>query len=157
MNSEAIKKIFNSLKLRDGVAQKLISLFPDDKLNWKPSNEVRTVQEIVAHIYGGARASVKAIQTGTLTKEESDKFESSSASTNTELLKLCKESFDSIYEVAMNSTDEVLRKTTNIFYGDFTVGDVLEFFPVEHSHHYGQLTVYARILGITPPFAYDFE
>lgn len=157
MNLAAIKEMYNSVKLMDGVLRKLISLFPDDKLDWKPTNEVRTVKEIVVHIYGGAKTVVKAIKTGTLTKEESDELESSTASTTSDLLKFCDESFNSIYETAINSTDEDLNKTVHIYYGDFSVGQVLQFFPVEHAHHYGQLTVYARLLGITPPFAYDFE
>ncbi|MCX8010828.1 MAG: DinB family protein [Ignavibacteria bacterium] len=157
MNAECLKESYKYLKMQNSVLRKLIALFPDDKLNYKPTESIRTVKEIIVHLYGGAKAGVYAIEKGSLSEEENNSIEKSDANTTADLLKFCDECFELIYNKTMQMTDEDLNREIKLFYGDFTIGQILGFLPVEHSHHYGQLTVYARMLGIVPPFAYDFE
>jgi uncharacterized damage-inducible protein DinB len=57
----------------------------------------------------------------------------------------------------MSLYDEKLAEKVKLFYGEFPVWQLLQFYFTEFYHHYGQLTVYARIINLVPPFAYDFE
>ncbi|MBU2446237.1 MAG: DinB family protein [Bacteroidetes bacterium] len=157
MNAEAIKELFGQLKLSHGVVKKLIEKFPDDKLDWKPANETRTVKEIITHFYGSGNGFVHAIQTGSLTEEENRNFEKTDAANVNELLKFCDAAFNSVYNLAITLTDDELVKKIKMFYGEFPTSQLLQFFFTEFYHHYGQLTVYARLLDIIPPLAYDFE
>lgn len=156
MNSEAIKELFGQLKLSHGVVKKLIEKFPNDKLDWEPANETRTVKEIITHFYGSGNGFVHAIQTGSLTEEENRNFEKTDAANLIDLVKFSDNAFNSIFNLATKLTDDELTKKVKIFYGEFSAFQLLQFFFTEFYHHYGQLTVYARILGIVPPFAYDF-
>lgn len=157
MNSDSIKEIYVFLKLSHGVFLKLLNKFSDDMLDFRPTEKSRSVREIVVHVYGSMKASNFAIKNGRLSKEENEQFETTDAKTVEELVEFCKNSFQEIYETAITINDFDLTKKIPIFYGEFSISQILQFVWPEHAHHYGQLTVYARLLGIEPPFAYEFD
>lgn len=138
MNSEAIKDLFSQLKLSHGVVKKLIEKIPNDKLDWKPTNEIRSVKEITTHFYGTGNGFVQAIQTGNLTEEENRNFEKTDAANLIDLVKFSDNAFNSIFNLATKLTDDELTKKVKIFYGEFSAFQLLQFFFTEFYHHYGQ-------------------
>ena len=143
---------------RDGLIEEVLVL-PAGKFDFRPAPEVRTVRELVRHIL-----EVAMMMTGELTREDTDFHRAPwpkllkmhagpayQAESKSDFVKLLRsqlkdgtQRFRAMGEIGM------LQLITNF---DGTRGSRLAWFwgGVAHeSHHRGQLTVYARCLGIEP-------
>lgn len=158
MNKMLILSLTDKFKLHSGITQRYLELLNETDLDWKPVDNVRTVRELIVHMYSQIVTELDAIQKGSLTKEEDELEEKKALSLPLkELLDYCKQARNDYLEFVGRVTETELEKVVHIFYGDFPVGMMLGFVYDEHLHHRGQLSFYLRVRGYALPFAYDFE
>ena len=143
---------------RDGLIEE-VRILPAGKLDFRPAPEVRTAREVVRHIL-----EVAMMMTGELTREDTDFHRAPwpkllkmhagpayKAESKAELLKLLRTQFDDASKRfrAMGEMG-MLQLITNF---DGSRGSRLAWFQHGIGHemyHRGQLTVYARCMGIEP-------
>ncbi len=142
---------------------KAIELIPKDKLDYKPFEEAMTAAELGYHIY----AVSFVYTTGTIKREFSNEdyaiipFDFSKVKTAREFL----EYGAKVREFIQKALDETLteadmdKEVTYTCWGGVKIkgfeslSNILE----EVIHHRAQLCLYLRMLGIKPPFIYDFS
>ena len=134
------------------VEEKIIGLaeaIPEDKYGWAPSDEVRSVSEVLAHI-ASANYFFASRMGGGKPPADSREWEKS-MKTRADALDKLKGSFAAVKK-ALAGAD--LEKPTKLFGGrDGTVGD-FGLIAVGHVHeHLGQLIAYARSNKVTPPWS----
>lgn len=144
------------MRMVHGITRRVIQAFPEDKLDWTPAEGSRTARQIIAHVYGMLASHAAAVLKGSLTEEEHNAAERTPEGGVGELLDWCEARFDEFQRDARLATDEQLASKVKFFYGEFAGGTILMCVLDEHWHHRGQLTVYLRLLGITPPNLYDY-
>jgi uncharacterized damage-inducible protein DinB len=139
------------------VTQKAIKLIPKNKLNFKPCPEVKSVKELVKHIYSSEKVFTEGAKKGTITEADFKKAQFEIKTVN-DLLKLAKRVHQNTNRVARALTPAQMNKKVKCFWGDelpawmcFTVSYD------EHWHHRGQLFTYLRLMGVKPPDLYDFS
>jgi len=139
------------------VTQKAIKLIPKNKLNFKPCPEVKSVKELVKHMYSGEKVFVDGAKKGVITEADFKKAQFEVKTVN-DLLNLAKRVHQNTNRVARSLTTAQMKKKVKCFWGDelpawtcFTVSYD------EHWHHRGQLFTYLRLMGVKPPDLYDFK
>ena len=143
--------LITDLERNKAMSLAYIEAMPEDKFDYKPSDDVRTFAEQFLHISQGLiglssnGTGVDRLY-GTQNIEKTDSFKS-----KTEVLRVVTESYDfvimSVREMDKSTLDEVVQR------GQFNVtrlGWVNK--ALEHAtHHKGQAAVYLRLNGIVPP------
>lgn len=135
-----------------GVEDKVIDLaeaIPESKYGWAPSDEVRSVSEVLGHI-ASANHFLAARMAGGDPPAGSGEWEKT-VTTRADAVEKLKESFAALKK-ALAGAD--FDKPTKLFGGqEGTVGD-LGLLAVGHGHqHLGQLIAYARANQVTPPWS----
>lgn len=158
MNREQVLGMYDYLSMVEGTTRKVIEAFPDDRLDWAPRPGMRTVRELVEHIYGQGMAKALAVHRGTMTVEEYGAcMTAPRAGGMGELLEWCGRTFDSMLEEISTLTDEECERTVEAFFGAFPGGVFLSITYDELWHHRGQLTVYLRLLDLAVPNIYAYD
>jgi len=157
MNQQMIIGMYNYLALANTITRKLLDMWPEDGLDFRPTPEIRSAREIFEHIYGGTVAHARAARDKRMTEEDIRASAAPAACGKAELAAFCDACFTETMEIVHALNDEDMRQTVDMFYGKFPAWQVLSFNIDEHWHHRGQLTVYARLLGFTPPFLYGYS
>ena len=120
---------------------------PDSVLAFRPTPEVRTFGEIVAHVAGAQHMIC-----GAALNEEGgpeDQIEQQKLS-KAELVAALKKSTEHC-ERAYAQTDAAARGKTRLFGGERTRLSALTLNATHNGEHYGNLVTYMRINGIVPP------
>jgi uncharacterized damage-inducible protein DinB len=133
-----------------GVTRKLVDQFPDDKIDYRPTPEIRSVQELVAHVYTFLTESVNTVAAGKQIEGKEPHFDSKA-----ELLQWMDGQVQEAFTKFDMLTDEQITAQIECWGQKFFGYQILDFVMQEHLHHRGQLTVYLRLLGIKPVFVYD--
>ena len=138
----------------------LAAAIPAEKYDWRPSNGVRSVGEVLLHVAGdnylipvgmgkpipetvalkaGNDESVMAFEARKLTKEQ--------------IIAEVKASFTHLHQAMGLTTDQNLQETIKFFGQDWTRSRAMVL-TVTHLHeHLGQQIAYARANNITPPWS----
>jgi len=144
------------------VLDKAIILIPDDKLNWKLFEDAMTAADLGIHIY----ACSLVYTAGTLKGEFSDAdyaiipFDSKNVKSATEIVEYGEKVKNYIKETLPKLTEaDMDKKVTYNCWGSVKIGgfESLSTIFEEVIHHRGQLCIHLRMLGIKPPFIYDFS
>jgi len=152
MSKMMIQPRLDYFKMIHGVSRRIIDQMPADKLNYKPTDAVRSYSETVQHMYGSLEAMMKMVATGKFTEE--DKPQNLSKS---DLNAFVDAKYASAMKIWDGITDAQLNAKVDAWGTSFD-GWQLPFFAVdEHWHHRGALTIYLRMNGITPIMIYDYE
>ena len=130
---------------------KLANAMPEDKFAYKPTPAQRNYGEQVLHI-----AEANVIQMGRLLPKASAPSVNTKATSNTEILKLLDYSFASGAAAIREQTDATLLQPAEMtrfdrFMGSSTRARVISFVMGHSWDIYGQMVVYVRLNGITPP------
>ncbi|MDK9700399.1 MAG: DinB family protein [bacterium] len=158
MNKVVLSALVDDLKLHHGITMRYLKALHNEHLDWRPTEGVRTTRELVVHMYDGVLPMLNSLKTGTLTEADNNAENAKAMKMTIEELRVyAKSVFEQYVATVEAADDELLNKVIHIFYGDFPAGLMMKFFYDEHLLHRGQLSVYFRMLGIEPPFAYDFE
>jgi len=136
---------------------KLFEAMPEDKLDWRPSDGVRSVRELFTHI-GDANyffltfVGVEMPKGGPeLPKDQAAR--ENRFKTKAEILAHLKGSFDYTMKNAGALTPDVLNGEVNMF-GNKVTGRAAMMTNLGHMHeHLGQAIAYARVNGVTPPWS----
>jgi uncharacterized damage-inducible protein DinB len=132
-----------------GVTRKLVQQFPDDQIDYRPTPEVRSVQELVSHVYTFLTESVDSVAAGQHIPGTEPHFK-----TKAEMLSWMDSQVEKAFTKFHTLTDEQIETQIEAWGEPFYGWQILDFTFQEHLHHRGQLTVYLRLLGIEPVFVY---
>jgi len=137
------------------VSGKLVSLgeaIPEDKYSWAPSDEVRSVAEVLIHVSGpnialtGSLLGDKAPADNPL-KALGDK------PSKEQILDALRQSIDRVTQALDGMTAADLGKSYKAFGRDMS-GMRVVMILITHAHeHLGQLIAYARSNGVVPPWS----
>jgi uncharacterized damage-inducible protein DinB len=124
------------------VSQKIVALaneFPEDKIDWRPTPELRTCAGVLRHVafwnqYVAARLLGKDFD-GAANELSPEHYAG-------------KQNILNALSRSSQETIEALRRKTS---PDPKTTELIVPFVEHTSEHYGQLVVYARLLNIVPP------
>lgn len=166
MNKEALLGQYAYFKMVHGVTLRLIGSFTDADLAYRPQPGMRSVGELIVHLYGMMKTFSVGLQQGKLTAEieneaipETDAGKAAVAKLKTvaQLQTFAREAFQTISDTLAGMSDEQLAQQLESPFGTFPVWQYFAFVYDEHWHHRGQLYTYARLLGKEAPMLYDYE
>lgn len=143
---------------RNGLIQEVQNI-PENKFDFKPTPEVRSVRELVVHIL-----EVAMMMTGELTREDTDfrrapwpkllemyASEAYQAETKAELVNLLKSQFKDAEKKFREAGELHLLQFIERFDGQpGTRFTWLQHGIAQEMYHRGQLTLYQRLMGLVP-------
>jgi len=158
MNKQTVDQMMNRLRLRHGIALRLIEALPEDKLNTNPIPNMRTPAQLIVHLYATVfREMIEGVQRGEI-KEVDEASIAKSIKSKADLLAFARTSFEAASKAADSLTDAQLSAKVKTAWGSTPPGSaMIEAVNDEFYHHRGQLFAYARALGATPPDMWDFQ
>ncbi len=166
MNKQAVAEQRGYFQMVHGVTLKLIGTFAEADLDYRPKEGMRTVRDLMSHMYGLERVLAESVCLGKMTQEASDrsvpetepgKAAAAQLTSIAKCVEFAKEAHQYADEVAARLTDDSVAKSIDTPFGAFTAGQIFGFAYDEHWHHRGQLYVFARLLGRNPPMLYAYE
>ena len=165
MNKQALTAQREYFKMVNGVTLKLISSFTDADLDFRPKEGMRTVRDLIAHMFGFEKELAEGVHAGKLSQEaenkaipesEAGKAAAAQLTSIAQCTQFAKDAHKRADEVAAGLADEDLAKPVVAPFGTFSAAQMLGFAYDEHWHHRGQLYIYARLLGRNPPMLYSY-
>jgi uncharacterized damage-inducible protein DinB len=158
MTRKNVEEMMGRLRMRHGIALRLIEALPENKLHEHPIPNMRTPAELVVHLYGMAiRELVEGVQRGEI-RDVDEPTIVKGIRTNADLVTFARTSFDAASKAAATITDAQITANVKTPWGSNPPGAaMMEAINDEFYHHRGQLYAYARALGVTPPEVWDFE
>lgn len=166
MDKHALSGQREYFRMVHGVTLRLVGSFSDSDLDFRPQPGMRSVRDLILHIYGAEKAMCEGVVAGRITVEEENKGlpESEEAKPVIATLKSVADAQEyarRCHQAADNAlaavTDEQLASPVESPFGTFLGWQYFNFCYDEHWHHRGQLYTYARLLGKEPPMLYDYE
>jgi uncharacterized damage-inducible protein DinB len=152
MNKATLEGQFGYFRMVLGMTRKLVEQFPEDKLDFRPVPEVRSVSEIVGHNYQFMVEVATAVASGKMSDNPPPKFVKKA-----EMLKWMDEQIAKFYATFATLTDNQIAAKISAWGEEFPGWQLLGAAYDEHWHHRGQLTVYLRLCGIEPIMLYSYE
>jgi uncharacterized damage-inducible protein DinB len=130
---------------------KLANVMPEDKFRFKPTPPQRDYGEQILHI-----AEANVVQMGRLGAKVTPPTINMKAASKAEIVKALEDSFDYGIAVLKEQTDQTMvqaDETTRFdrFMGPSTRSRVVAFVMGHTWDIYGQMVVYVRLNGLTPP------
>lgn len=126
---------------------RVLKAAPDDKLDWRPKDDMFTMRELISHIPQAQDVLARSALTGTSQKSQFD-FSNRTAPEITDM-------FDAQHAALVNEVSQLTTEQLNEqveFHGRTLRRIALLWFMTEHEiHHRGQLFTYLRLAGIEPP------
>jgi uncharacterized damage-inducible protein DinB len=135
---------------------RLAEAIPADKYTWRPTPDVRSIAEVFLHVSAANFNLYKLVGTPppstfdvkTLEKSTTDKAK---------VIATLKDSFDHARKAITAMPDANLEKSLDWFGGKNTQRGILLFIIRHAAEHLGQSIVYARSVGVTPPWTEDAQ
>lgn len=125
----------------------LANAVPEDKYSFKPTPPQRTFGEHVLHI-----AQVNMMLTGALGGKTPAPALNMKATSKADVIKVMSDSFDHAAKVIAEFDNTSIQETIKAaFLGASTRARVMYFLVGHTQDTYGQMVVYARLSGVTPP------
>ncbi len=128
---------------------KLAAAIPDDQWDWRPKPEVRSVAEIYLHVARGNDMALEIAVGGKPTEAETLVISMDKTSS----LRALEASVANIVKRVEAMRNGTLAREVNFFGTPTTTRGALVLIDAHMAEHLGQLIVYARSLGITPPWS----
>jgi uncharacterized damage-inducible protein DinB len=132
---KSINSNFNSINRR---ILDMAQDFPADKYDFKPTKEVRSFGEVIVHVISG---NVFAAKAGRGEQANWDELNPKDFKDKAEIVAALRKSITDAEASLKNTPEERFTKTLTPWI------DVLE----HAAEHYGQLVIYYRVNGMTPP------
>jgi uncharacterized damage-inducible protein DinB len=136
----------------DSVSDKLVSLaeaIPEDAYGWAPSEEVRSVGEVIVHVTGTNHALTQVFPEA----GESPLEGLGESPSKEELLAALKESIARVDQVLAGFTVADLGTTYEPFGREMSGYRILTILTAHFHEHLGQLIAYARSNEVVPPWS----
>lgn len=136
-----------------GKVVQLVDAVPDDKLNWAPSDGVRSFKDVFTHLVSAnyffgsklgatipANVKMETLATDLKTKDQ--------------LKTAIRDSYDFAIAAVKNTKSESFPTRVEYpFPGEYTNMSSVLILLTHSNEHLGQLIAYARMNGITPPWS----
>ena len=120
---------------------------PEENFSFKPSPDVRTYGQVLAHIADAQYTICGIAATGKPAMKTNEK----AATTKAEIVAALKEAFAFCDAQYAKMTDADAVGSVDFFGGKRTKLSILDFNIAHAFEHYGNLVTYMRIKGIVPP------
>jgi uncharacterized damage-inducible protein DinB len=149
---------WDMMRLRHGIALRLVDQFTDAQITSHPVAGMRTPAEILVHVYAFMDAMADSPRTGKLDANSTDepKF-AASVTTKAQLLAFMNERWTAADRAARALTDADLGRMVETPWGNFPGAAMLGFIYDEFLHHRGQIYAFARVYGMEPVMVWDFD
>jgi len=121
----------------------------DTMYAYRPTDEVRTAGQILAHV-ADAQFSFCSAAAGEANPQGSTSFEQT-ATTKAAIVAALRQGFAYCDGVYARTTDANASRGVDFMTGPSTTGGVLAFNSAHNYEHYGNLVTYMRLNGIVPP------
>jgi len=133
----------------------LAEAIPTEKYNWRPSPDTRSFAEVFLHVSAANYNLYKLVRTPPPAGLDIKELEKSTTD-KTKVVSTLKESFAHAKAITA-MPDANLEKSLDWFGGKNTQRGVLLFIVRHAAEHLGQSIVYARSVGVTPPWTEDAQ
>ncbi len=158
MDKESLVGMLGYFDKVQKVTLKAIKMIPEDRLDFKAAPEMMSVRELVHHMFANERVAAQGAKKGSITEDDYKKEMGKELKNLQELLDYADEVHKEANQIARSLADADMKKKVETFFG-------MEYNPFlcfsdncdHHWHHRGQLYVYLRLMGIKPPFLYDYK
>ena len=166
MNKEALLAQRGYFDMVHGVTVRALDGFADADLDFRPRPEMRSVRELVYHIYRMEKTLGEGVRLGKITAEAANADNPEDPSAKEPLARLdsvaklqeyARQCHQAGNDAARQVTDEELAKLVESPFGSFPGWQFFAFAYDEHWHHRGQLYTYLRLLGKAPLMLYDYD
>jgi len=159
MNKETLLQKFGYFDMVHNVTLKAVAQLKDDQLDFRPSPDIRTVRELLSHLFGQEKALVGSIPRGQLSNEDMSSAESKglSAKTVADMIAFGRDCHQSAKTALEKATNDQVAGNVKAFFGDYPGWQLANFSYDEHWHHRGQFYTYLRLMGIEPVSLYSYE
>lgn len=127
-----------------GTIIKAAEQMPEEFYNFRPTPEVRSFGELMAHI------AESNYEMGAIAKGE-DSPVLTVAPTKREVVEALKDSFDYCAAARKNMTKKQKDTLVKFMGGSQSAGNVLDFSVFHSLQHYGNVVMYMRLKGLVPP------
>jgi uncharacterized damage-inducible protein DinB len=130
---------------------------PDEKMTWRPNEQVRSIAEVYSHIafanylFAGFVGATPPAEISIKSMEEVTKYEKTSTEKKVIEEKLVK-SFDFMKDAIRQISDDSLESRMKFFGREITVRSCLLTYITHVHEHFGQSIAYARMEGVVPPW-----
>jgi uncharacterized damage-inducible protein DinB len=145
MNKQSLEQQWQFQRMTMNATRRMVEQFPEDKMDFRPAAGSRSVAEILSHMYTFPTDSVLTVKTGKHVSSDEPVF-----SKKADLLAWIDQQVATAYAEFEQLTDSQVSAEIECWGHKFFGFQLLGFVFQEHIHHRGQLTVYLRLLGITP-------
>ena len=122
---------------------KLIEAMPDEHWDFKPTDGVKSFGSQCAHLTTWLRTHSRFVTGVTMDKP--------AVKTREDIVHHLTEFFDALLDYLKAADDEALDEIVPVFYGKRSREFILHVMDNHLAHHRGQVVVYLRLCGITPP------
>jgi uncharacterized damage-inducible protein DinB len=159
VDQQTLKQSWDQTRQKYGVYLRLIEAIPEDRLHSHPVPGMRTPAEMVAHISGSlVRDITQGIAKGAITADESSEAQvAAGLKTRRDLLAFARKCWDQGNVAVATIGNAQLQAMVPTPWGMTFPGWVgFNILNDEFLHHRGQLSVYARVCGVEPPFIWGF-
>ena len=154
-----LDQFWNQIRQKYGVYMRLLDALPEDKYHSHPVADIRTPAEMVAHTSGSiVRDLAQGVLKGEITANESAESDvASGLTTKAEVLSFATDCWnlgnEAVAAIGDAELSAIVQTPWDMTFPGWVGFDILND---EFLHHRGQLAVYARILGVAPPFIWGF-
>ena len=131
-----------------GYVLQAAEMLDDEMYAYRPTDEVRTTGQILAHIVG-AQYMFCSVAAGEENPSQTN-YEQE-ATTKSDIVAAVRASLDYCEGVYANMTDEEGASIRNLFGTPMAASAILAFNSSHNFEHYGNIATYMRINGLVPP------
>jgi len=159
MNKASFLAAWDMMRMRHGIALRLIESLPADQLDAHPIAKMRTPKQLVVHMYDFLRAAPQGVLAGTLLGRPEESSFVAGIQTRDQLLAFARQAWLDADAAVSQLTDAHFTQSVATPWGQpFPGAAILAFTTDEFLHHRGQLYAFARALGVEPVvMMWDFE
>ena len=137
------KELVKKWKGNQRYTLKLAEAMPEELFSIKPAEGMKTYQSQLSHITTWLRTHSRFVTDHT--------FEKVQIKTKADIIQSLEEFFQFITEFLEKVAEESLEEIQELWYGKVSKHFILQVMDNHLSHHRGQMIVYLRLQGITPP------
>jgi uncharacterized damage-inducible protein DinB len=136
----------------------LVKAMPDEKLDWRPSEGVRSVREVALHVALETKILVWVATDNPPADLMQQRFadiekREKAVVGKAELVGMLEESFESVRKVLVTLRAAQLDREMPVFGQPSTMRGIYVLIDTHMAEHLGQLIAYGRINGVVPPWS----
>ncbi len=146
-----IQLMLGQVAFMEGRITSLAEAIPEEKYSWRPSEGVRSTGEQLVHVLT-AGYGISAMMGGVKPDHITQDIEKTLTGKK-EILKNLKESFAAVNKFLKSYDTANYEEIVKTPFGEFPQRAMILIINNHYHEHLGQLIVYARSNGITPPWS----